>query len=51
MPEEYWGLRRAQYRKLASLCVAVDAAISQITVLSFANNLFFICVQLLRSIR
>lgn len=51
MSEDYWELRRLQYRKLSALCFMVDDAISQITVISFANDLFFICVQLLRSIR
>lgn len=51
MTEDYWALRRTQYRKLSGLCIIVDDAISQITFLSFSNNLFFISVQLLRSIR
>lgn len=51
MPEDYWALRRMQYRKLSRLCAIVDEAISHITLLSFSNNLFFICVQLLKSIR
>lgn len=51
MSEDFWALRRMQYRKLAGLCVAVDDAISQITLLSFSNNLFFISVQLLHSLR
>lgn len=51
MSEEYWALRRMQYRKMSRLCVMIDDAISHITFLSFSNNLFFICVQLLRSIR
>ncbi|XP_055326852.1 gustatory receptor for sugar taste 64f-like [Sitodiplosis mosellana] len=51
MSEDFWALRRSQYRKLCNLCFIVDDAISQLTFLSFSNNLFFICVQLLRSIR
>ncbi|XP_031638768.1 gustatory receptor for sugar taste 64f-like [Contarinia nasturtii] len=51
MSEDFWALRRTQYRKLSVLCGLVDEAISQITLLSFSNNLFFIAVQLLRSIR
>lgn len=45
MSEDYWALRRLQYRKLSILCVLIDDAISQITFLSFSNNLLFICVQ------
>ncbi|XP_012159837.1 gustatory receptor for sugar taste 64f [Ceratitis capitata] len=50
MPEEYWSTRRKQYRNLCELCTRVDAAISVITMISFSNNLYFICVQLLRSL-
>lgn len=51
MSNDFWALRRTQYRKLAGLCMTVDNAISQITLLAISNNLFFISVQLLRSIR
>ncbi|XP_055326851.1 gustatory receptor for sugar taste 64f-like [Sitodiplosis mosellana] len=51
MSEDFWALRRTQYRKLSDLCVLVDDAISQITLLSLSNNLFFITLQLLRAIR
>lgn len=51
MSEDYWELRRIQYRKLSALCATVDKAISQITLLCFSNNLLFISVQLLHSIR
>lgn len=51
MTEDFWALRRMQYRKLCALCIDVDNATSQITFLSFSNNLFFICVTLLKSIR
>lgn len=51
MSTDFWALRRMQYRKLAGLCMTVDNAISQITLLAISNNLFFISVQLLRAIR
>lgn len=51
MTEDYWALRRMQYRKLAGLCASVDDSIGHLTLLSLSNNLFFISVQLLRSIR
>lgn len=51
MSEEFWALRRTQYRKICNLCETIDHAISKITVVSFSNNLFFICVQLLRSLK
>lgn len=51
MSEDFWAIRRTQYRRLAGLCSLIDDAISPITLLSLSNNLFFISVQLLRSIR
>lgn len=51
MSSDFWATKRQQYRKLAGLCVAIDNAISEITLLAISNNLFFISVQLLRSIR
>lgn len=51
MSPEFWSMRRTQYRSLCTLCELVDGAISKITVVSFSNNLFFICVQLLRSLK
>ncbi|XP_067643398.1 gustatory receptor for sugar taste 64f [Eurosta solidaginis] len=50
MPESFWSTRRKQYRNLCELCYRVDGAISVITMISFSNNLYFICVQLLRSL-
>lgn len=50
MSEDFWELKRLQYRKLSALCVTVDNAISQITLLAFSNNLLFISVQLLHSL-
>ncbi|XP_053955486.1 gustatory receptor for sugar taste 64f-like [Anastrepha ludens] len=50
MPECFWSTRRKQYRNLCELCLRIDGAISLITMISFSNNLYFICVQLLRSL-
>ncbi|XP_028895609.2 gustatory receptor for sugar taste 64f [Zeugodacus cucurbitae] len=50
MPEPYWLTRRKQYRNLCELCARIDGAISLITMITFSNNLYFICVQLLRSL-
>lgn len=44
-------VRRIQYRKVVHLVFAVDDAISQIIFVTFANNLFFVCVQIVRSIK
>ncbi|XP_039965715.1 gustatory receptor 5a for trehalose-like [Bactrocera tryoni] len=50
MPETYWTRTRLQYRLICDLIEQVDSAVSGIIMLSFANNLFFVCIQLLRSI-
>lgn len=42
---------RIQYRKIVHLVDTVDDAISTIIIVAFANNLFFICVQIVRSIK
>ncbi|KAH8305104.1 hypothetical protein KR059_008940 [Drosophila kikkawai] len=50
MAPTYWSERRIQYRNICILCDKMDDAISLITMVSFSNNLYFICVQLLRSL-
>ncbi|KAH8319455.1 hypothetical protein KR067_009915 [Drosophila pandora] len=50
MAPSYWSERRIQYRNICILCDRMDNAISLITMVSFSNNLYFICVQLLRSL-
>nr|QKN21301.1 gustatory receptor [Bactrocera dorsalis] len=49
MPESFWTRTRLQYRLICDLIEQVDSAVSAITVLSFANNLYFVCIQLLKS--
>ncbi|XP_036337263.1 gustatory receptor 5a for trehalose-like [Rhagoletis pomonella] len=49
MPESYWTHTRLQYRLICDLIEQVDAAVSGIIMLSFANNLYFVCIQLLKS--
>lgn len=51
MAAAYWSERRIQYRNICTLCSTMDDAISFITIISFSNNLYFICVQLLRSLK
>lgn len=51
MSDEYWAIRRTQYRKLAGLCYMIDNNISALTLLALFNNLFFISVQILYSLR
>ncbi|CAD7003833.1 unnamed protein product [Ceratitis capitata] len=49
MPESYWTRTRLQYRLICELIEQVDVSISGLTMLSFANNLYFVCIQLLKS--
>lgn len=45
----FWSEYRLYYREITSLISLVDNAMSKIILISISNNLFFICVQLLRS--
>lgn len=49
--EEFFIKCRMQYRKLCDLVEFIDDNISHLTFISFANNLFFVCVQLLKTLR
>ncbi|KAK2575502.1 hypothetical protein KPH14_011223 [Odynerus spinipes] len=49
MPEWWWAEARNDYNHLASLTRRVDSQISTIVFLSFATDLYFICIQLLFS--
>lgn len=51
MSESYWIDIRYNYRSMCKLCESIDDAIGPITIVSFANNLYFVCVQLLKSIK
>lgn len=48
--EAFWAEQRKSYRKICDLIVEVDHSISTLTLISFSNNLFFICLQLLNSL-
>ncbi|XP_043675729.1 gustatory receptor 5a for trehalose-like [Vespula pensylvanica] len=49
MPDWWWAEARNDYNHLASLTRRVDSHISTIVFLSFATDLYFICIQLLFS--
>ncbi|XP_046825826.1 gustatory receptor 5a for trehalose-like isoform X2 [Vespa crabro] len=49
MPEWWWAEARNDYNHLAGLTRRVDSHISTIVFLSFATDLYFICIQLLFS--
>ncbi|XP_031833945.1 gustatory receptor for sugar taste 64f isoform X2 [Nomia melanderi] len=49
MPEWWWAEARSDYNHLASLTRQLDSHISIMVLLSFATDLYFICIQLLFS--
>ncbi|KZC11436.1 Putative gustatory receptor 64f [Dufourea novaeangliae] len=49
MPEWWWAEARNDYNHLASLTRQLDSHISIMVLLSFATDLYFICIQLLFS--
>lgn len=50
-PESYWIEQRTNYQNICTLCENVDDALGVITLISFSNNLYFICIQLLNSLK
>ncbi|KAH8287445.1 hypothetical protein KR054_007579 [Drosophila jambulina] len=50
MPEAYWTWSRTLYRSIVELIREVDDAVSGIILISFGSNLYFVCLQLLKSI-
>jgi len=51
MPEWWWAEARNDYNHLATLTRMVDCHVSGIVFLSFATDLYFICIQLLFSFK
>nr|APZ81512.1 gustatory receptor 3 [Adelphocoris lineolatus] len=49
MDAKYWMKMRGIYNKLALLTKLVDANVSTLIWISFINNLFFVCLQLLHT--
>lgn len=47
---DFWSEYRLYYREVIGLITSVDTAMAKIILISISNNLFFICVQLLRSL-
>ncbi|XP_062138673.1 gustatory receptor 5a for trehalose isoform X1 [Drosophila sulfurigaster albostrigata] len=50
MPEEFWTHTRKRYRAIVELIYEVDDAVSVLIIVSFGSNLYFVCLQLLKSI-
>nr|AUD08731.1 gustatory receptor 11 [Nilaparvata lugens] len=51
MPRWFWRQTRELYNTLSCLTKRLDETLSLIVLLSFANNLYFICLQLLNSLK
>ncbi|XP_031780266.1 gustatory receptor for sugar taste 64f isoform X3 [Nasonia vitripennis] len=51
MPEWWWAEARIDFNRLATMTRRVDSQISDIVLLSFSTNLYFICIQLLNSFK
>jgi gustatory receptor len=46
----FWSEYRLYYREVSNLIAIIDDSMAKIILISVSNNLFFICVQLLRSL-
>ncbi|XP_065215626.1 gustatory receptor for sugar taste 64f-like [Planococcus citri] len=51
MPVTFWRTMRETYNQLSCVTKLLDELLSPIVLLSFANNLYFICLQLLNSLK
>ncbi|XP_075236776.1 gustatory receptor for sugar taste 64f-like [Lycorma delicatula] len=51
IPSWFWRQTRESYNRLSCLTKLLDTKLSPIVLLSFANNLYFICLQLLNSLK
>ncbi|XP_072936153.1 gustatory receptor for sugar taste 64e-like [Epargyreus clarus] len=49
-PSSFWRATREEYNRATNLVRCVDDVISGIIFITFANNLFFICLQLLHTL-
>ncbi|KAJ9573599.1 hypothetical protein L9F63_009015, partial [Diploptera punctata] len=50
LPESFWAQVREEYNCLSFLTRHLDSCISKIVLVSYGNNLYFICRQLLNSL-
>jgi gustatory receptor len=51
LSEQFWTQTRENYASLTQLAGTLNHYISHIVLLSFASNLYFICLQLLNSLK
>ncbi|XP_059611141.1 gustatory receptor for sugar taste 64f-like [Phlebotomus argentipes] len=50
MSDLFWNTQRNHYQQVSTLVQEVDNVISSLIFLSYLNNLYFVCVQLLHSL-
>lgn len=51
MPEMFWTYARTRYNSIVELILVMDDAVSGLMLISFGSNLYFVCLQLLKSIK
>jgi gustatory receptor len=51
LTEQHWKQTREHYTSLMHLTDTLNLCISHIVLLSFASNLYFICLQLFNSLK
>lgn len=51
LTEGDWEEKRNNYVMFSELCLEIDQVICKLTLISFSNDIFFICVQLLNSLK
>ncbi|XP_055909611.1 LOW QUALITY PROTEIN: uncharacterized protein LOC129944290 [Eupeodes corollae] len=50
LPDDFWGKQRTYYNKLVNLIDYVNKDLAGIILISYTNNLFYICLQLFHSV-
>lgn len=51
LSEEQWEENRNYFVMFSELCGRIDQVVCKLTLVSFSNDIFFICVQLLNSLK
>lgn len=51
LSEAEWEANRNYFVMFSELCASLDQVVCKLTLLSFSNDIFFICVQLLNSLK
>lgn len=51
LSEAEWESNRNYYVMFSELCSSIDQVVCRLTLVSFSNDIFFICVQLLNSLK